>query len=374
MELEFSREQKLMRQSIAEMIAKECPADRVREIEETESGYDPVVWGKMADLGYLGVVFPEKYEGYGGQFIEAVILLEEMGKAVFPSPFFTTVIQCGLLVLDTGTEKQKKEILGKIADGKMIISLAQHEEDGSYFPSDIRMTAVFKDNSWLLSGKKMFVINANIADKFIVAAKAIPEGLTLFVVDANHPQIVINKIPTIGPENNYEVIFNEACVNENSILGAPGRGEHALEPLNAKSAVAKASEMVGGCWACIKKTASYAKQRKQYGKPIGSFQVIQHYMANMLLEYDTIENYLYFIASLIDGGKAYLKDSYALKACVNEAYKFISERAIQIHGAFGTTFEGEMGRYYRKAKGDEYIIADSDHCHERVFSELIRSN
>jgi len=370
MDFGFTEEQEMLRNMAAKFFEKECPYDKVRELEESDLGYSPEMWAKMAELGWLGVLFPEEYGGYGGQFTDIALIMEEMGKAAFPSPFFSTVIQCGLTILEGGSEEQKNDLLGRIAEGSLIMALAQFEEEGSYLPAGIRLNAGLHGDHYVLNGTKMFVMDANVADKLIVVAGAGDAGITLFLVDAKDPGITITKMPTIAMDNNCEVIFKEVKIPKDNILWEVGKGWEILERIAPKAAVAKSAEMVGGCRICIDKSNAYAKERVQYGKPIGGYQIIQHYMANMLLAYDTTYNYLYKVVWMIDQGMEVGLEASAVKAALNEQYKFISERAIQIHGAIGTSREYDTGLFYRRAKASEYIVGDSSYHYEKIAQGL----
>jgi alkylation response protein AidB-like acyl-CoA dehydrogenase len=371
MNLDFTSEQEMLRDSASKFFANECPYDRVKELEETEAGYSPGLWQKMAELGWQGLIFPEEYGGYDAPFMDLVILSEEMGKAVCPSPFFSTVIQCGLTLLEGGTENQKKELLPKIAEGILIMALAHYEADGSYLPSGVQMRAETREGHYLLNGAKLFVAEANLCEKLIVVARTDNGGPTLFLVEANDPGIMITKMSTICKDNLCEVTFKDIAVDKDRVIGSVGKGWEILETVEAKAAVVKAAEMVGGCRACIDITAAYAKQREQYGMPIGGFQIIQHYMANMLIRYDVSVNYLYQVAWMVDEGLDFVTEASALKASVNEHYKFISERAVQIHGAIGTSREADIALFYRKAKSYEYVCGDSDYHYEKVIQNLL---
>ncbi len=368
MDLDFNSEQKMLRDSAARFLANECPYDHVKEIEESEEGYDPDLWRQVAELGWTGLLFPEKYGGYEGQFLDLVIIEEEIGKAVFPSPFFTTVIQCGLAILEGGTEEQKEDLLAQISEGSLIMALAQYEEDASFSPAALTMKAEPQGDDYTLNGTKMFVVDANIADKLLVAAQAGDKGLSLFVVDAKEPGLTITKMPTIGMDNTCEVNFKDVKA---SLLGEPGTGVAVLEKTAAKAMVAKAAEMVGGARVCIDMTASYAKEREQYGKPIGGYQAIQHYMANMLIAYDTCSNYLYRVACMMDEGQDFETDAFALKACANEAFDFIAERSVQIHGGIGTTREANIGLFYRRAKTYESLLGTSEYQYEKIADKIL---
>ncbi len=359
----------MLRKSVAEFLTKECPYDIVRDIEDSEDGYSPQAWRKMAELGWMELHYPEEFGGYGDPFMDVLIIMEEMGKRAFPSPFFPTVIQCGLVVLAAGSDAQKKVLLPKIAQGKLIMALAQYEVEASYLETGITMPAVPSGDQYILNGTKMFVTDANIAEKMIVAART-DEGVTLFLVDAKDPGITCTRIPTAGMDNTCEVIFKDVAVPAADVLGAPGEGWQALEAMAPKATLAKCGEMLGGAKAGLDMTIAYAKERVQYGKPIGFYQAIQHFLADMQLAYDTAFSYLYKVAWMVDEGMDTTREISALKAKVNENYKFISERCVHIHGGVGTTREYDVGLFYRRAKAFEFVMGDTEHHNEKLAQAL----
>ncbi len=371
MELDFTSEQNMLRDTAAKFFAAECTYEHVKKIEETDAGYDPELWRKVAELGWTGLPFPSTYGGYDGTFMDLIIIQEEIGKAVFPSPFFSTVVQCGFLILEGGTEEQKTDLLGRIATGDLIMALAQFEDETDYDPESIAMTAQPKGDGFVLNGKKMFVMDANIAEKLIVAARAGGSGVSLFLVDAGAPGVAVTKIPTIAKDNTCEVTFGDVAVGKNDMLGAPGAGGALLEKMNLKAAVARAAEMVGGCKVCIDVSAAYARSREQYGNPIGGYQAIQHFMANMLLAYDTSSNYLYAVARMVDEGDDFARDAGALKAHVNESFRYVTERAVKIHGGIGTTREADVGLFYRRAYPFALSCGGTEYHYERVAASLL---
>ena len=371
MDLDFTSEQTMLRDSAAKFFASECTYEEVKKIEETSEGYSPELWRKVAELGWTGLLFPGAYGGYDGTFMDLVIIQEEMGKAVFPSPFFATVIQCGLLILEGGAEEQKADLLGRISEGSLIMALAQYEEETDYDPSTITMTAQPKGDGYVLNGTKLFVMDANIADKLIVAARAGGAGLSLFLVDARNPGIKITKMPTVAKDNASEVIFKDVRVANADMLGAPGSGGTMLEKMYAKATVAKAAEMVGGCKVCIDISAAYARSREQYGNPIGGYQAIQHFMANMLLAYDTSSNYLYAVTRMIDDGDDFTRDASALKAHLNESFRYVTERAVKIHGGIGTTREADIALFYRRAHTHALTCGSTSYHYEQIAENLL---
>ena len=371
MDLNFNKMQDMLRKSVSEFLAKECPYETVKELEESEMGYSPELWGKVVDLGWPGLPFPEAYGGFGGDFMDMVIIQEEMGKKVFPSPFFATVVQCGYAIMEGGAEAQKKELIPKIANGEILLALAQHEDDPGYTKGCIQMAAKATGDRYVLNGTKMFVLDANIADRLIVAAKPDDTDVTLFLVDAKDPGVTISKMPTIAMDNTCEVIFKDVKVPKQDILGEAGKGFETLEKVMTKAAIAKAAEMIGGAKVSIDMTADYAKKRVQYGKPIGGFQIIQHYMANMSIAYDTIYNYLLRVACMVDAGEDVTLSASVLKAKTNENFKFIVDRAVQIHGGIGTTREYNAALFFRRAKAWEFVCGDTDFHTDRVADRIL---
>jgi len=369
MDLDFNKEQEMLRKSVAEFLSKECPFDTVREIEDSATGYDKKIWQKMAKLGWMEIHVPEAYGGLGDPFVDMTIILEEMGKKAFPSPFFSTVILSGLTLMEGGSEKQKKALLPKIAAGKLIISLAQYEEEAGYLESAIHLSAQPEGDDYILNGTKMFALDANIADLLIVAART-PDGVTLFLVNPKTSGVSIQKMQTIGRDNNCVVTLENVKISKDDMIGSPGEGWQIIEKMTPKATVAKCAEMLGGCEVSIAMTATYAKERVQYGTPIGGFQAIQHYMADMRIAYDTSIYYLHKVAWMLDEGMDVTKEVSALKAQVNEQYKFITERAVQIHGGIGTTREFNIGLFYRRAKAFEYILGDTDYHQNKIADAL----
>ncbi|MBT7155613.1 MAG: acyl-CoA/acyl-ACP dehydrogenase [Deltaproteobacteria bacterium] len=370
MNLDYTKEQDMLRKSVDEFLSKECPFDDVREIEDSESGFSAAKWKKMAKLGWMELYFPEEYGGLGDPFGDVAIIMEEMGKKAFPSPFFSTVIQCGLILLAGGSDKQKKELLPKIAAGKLIMSLAQLEEEGSYRATGINLPAQRTAGGFILNGIKMFAMDANIADKLIVAARVVEEGIALFLVDAKDPGINYTKMDAIGKDNLCRVTFKDVKVGDGDLIGGVGEGWEILEQMAQKATLAKCAEMLGGCAESIEMTNAYAKQREQYSTPIGGFQAIQHYMADMQIAYDTSLYYMQKVAWMMDEGMDTTKELSALKAQVNEKFKFITERAVQIHGGIGTTREFNIGLFYRRAKAHEYIMGDTDYHYAKLAEAL----
>ncbi|MBU2647343.1 acyl-CoA/acyl-ACP dehydrogenase [bacterium] len=366
MDLDYTKEQGMLRRSVSEFLSKECPYDKVREVEESDRGYDPATWKKMARLGWMEIAIPEAYGGLGDPFLNTTIVLEEMGRKAFPSPYFTTAVWCSLILSAGATDKQKKALFPSIAQGEMILALAQLETDGGQDSSGISMQAELAGGQYRLNGTKMFVLDANIADKIIVAARVADKGISLFLVDATSAGVSCQKLPSLGMNNVCEVQFDNVKVNPSEIIGPIGKGWDILERVARHAIIAKCAEMLGGCRESIDITAEYAKHRVQYDTPIGGFQIIQHYMADMKIGYDTCLYYFHKLAWMVDAGLDVSRESSILKAQVNDQYKSITEKAVQIHGGVGTTREFNIGLFYRRAKAFESILGDSDYHLEKL--------
>ncbi|HUU63446.1 MAG TPA: acyl-CoA dehydrogenase [Dehalococcoidia bacterium] len=375
MNLDFSEEQKMFRAAARDFLASECPKSKVRELEESEKGHDPELWRKVADLGWIGLIIPEQYGGSGSEFTSLVVLFEEIGRNIFPSPLFSTVVLGALLILQYGNEEQKQKFLPRIARGETIMSLALIESSASYEPSSIRVKAELQEGGYVINGIKLFVNDAGVADYLSVVArtaeKADPkEGITLFLVDAESPGIRIEVMPTIARDKQCEVSFSDVRVHPGDILGEEGRGWKIVDRILEQAAVLKCAESVGAMEAVVDMTTEYAKERVQYGKAIASFQVIQHYLANMTARTLTAKGMTYRASWMVQQGMPCTVEVSAAKAWANEAYKFVTERAVQIHGAIGMTRDHDIGLYYRRAKAADVIFGDTDLHHERVAQQL----
>ncbi|MEE8470351.1 MAG: acyl-CoA dehydrogenase family protein [Dehalococcoidia bacterium] len=371
MDLDLSEEQEMLRSTARDFLTKECPKTLVRELEDDEKGYSPELWKKMAELGWMGLVLPEEYDGMGMGFMDLIILLQEMGRNIVPGPFFCTVVLGSLPISFAGTEEQKKELLPGIASGEIVMTMALTEPNARYDAAGITTKAVAQGDHYVINGTKLFVENAHIADRIICATRtketATPEeGITLFLVDAKDPGIKCEVVPTIGADKLCEVVLENVSVARKNILGEPDNGWPIVVKSVEHATVAKCAEMVGGAEAAFDMTLAYVKERVQYGRPIGSFQVIQHYCANMWTNVDTSRNLLYLTAWRVAEGLATAKDVAVAKGWINEAYKFVTERAVQCHGAIGLTRDHDIGLYYRRAKAAELAFGDTDFQQEAV--------
>jgi alkylation response protein AidB-like acyl-CoA dehydrogenase len=365
----------MLKKSAREFLSKECPKKLVRELDESDAGYPKDLWKKMSDLGWMGLAYPEKYGGNGGSFLDLAVLLEEMGYNILPGPFFSTVVLGGFTLLDAGSEEQKKQYLEKIANGDAIMTLALMEEDGTYSAGSINMTAEAKGDGYVLNGTKLFVPDANVADYMLVATRtkkgSKPEsGITLFIVDAKSAGIQTTLLKTLASDKLCEVIFKDVKVAKANVVGKVNEGWKVIESTLQKAAVAKCAEMVGGSQASLDMAVAYAKERVQFGHPIGSFQAIQHYCANMVTDVDGSRFIMYKAAWTVSEGLPSEMVVSMAKAWTSDAFKRVAVLAHQIFGAIGFTMDHDMHLYFRRAKAGELAYGDADYHRNIVAQQL----
>jgi len=375
MDFGFSEQQEMLRTMARDFLTKECTKAKVRELDKDKLGYSPQMWKNMANLGWQGLVFPEKYGGTEASFVDLVVILEEMGRNITPGPFFSSIALCALPILEFGTEEQKEKYLSQIANGEAIWTLALTEPSASYEPSEITMNANAKGDNYILNGEKIFVADAHIANFLLVVARTAKsnnpeEGITLFIVDAKNPSLAIEHIPTMAGDRQFQVMFNKVNVSKASILGTVDKGWDIVNYILQRAAVLKCAEISGACQAVLDMTSTYAKERIQFDRPIGSFQAVQHKLADMLIDVEAIQYLLYQAAcGIADGEPSQLQISIA-KAKASEAYQNICIDGITAHGAIGFTYDHDIGLYYRRVRAAEFAAGNVDLHKELIAVEL----
>ncbi|MBL7125244.1 MAG: acyl-CoA/acyl-ACP dehydrogenase [Dehalococcoidales bacterium] len=375
MDLVLSEEQEMLKKMAHDFLTDKFPKTVVKEIEESEPGYSPESWREMAELGWMGLVFPEKYAGADMSFLDLAVLLEEMGRACLPGPYFSTVILGGLTILDAGSEEQKQEYLPKIASGEAIFTLALTESSARYDAAAIETKAAADNNAFILNGTKLFVPDAHIADYMLVIARTDEKskgeyGTTIFIVDAKSPGISYTVLKTIANDKLCEVVFDQVSVPKENILGQLNQGWNEVQKIIQRAAVAKCCEMVGCIQQALDMTVDYAKERKQYDRPIGSFQVIQHYCVDMATDVDGTRLSTYQAAWMLSEGLPCTKEVAIAKAWAGEACQRVMALAHQIHGAIGVTIDHDLQYYTRRAKAAEVTFGDANFYREVVAQEM----
>jgi alkylation response protein AidB-like acyl-CoA dehydrogenase len=368
----FNDEQELLRSTARKFFENECGSDTVRRLMETPEGISPDLWTKLAEQGWLGLVYPEAYDGMGLGLVDLVVLMEEMGRAVVPGPYFSAVLLGGLAIAEAGSEAQKKEWLPKIAAGDRRVALAWMEPSAQLGPAGVTLTAVEKGGKYTLSGTKLFVHDAHTADALVVAARTRPgagaDGVSLFLLPRGTKGLEVTLLPTMDQTRKLcEVALSDVTVGSDALLGAAGAGWAPLARVLDRATVALCAEMCGGAQKVLDMTVEYAKIRQAFGRPIGSYQGVKHRAADMLVDVENSKSITYYAAWALDenAAEAPLAVSMA-KAYVSDAYRRVAAAGIQLHGGIGFTWEHDLHLYFKRAKGSEFTFGDATHHRERV--------
>lgn len=375
MDLALSEEQEMLRSMARDFLTDKCPKTLVREMEADEKGYSPRLWQEMAGLGWMGLVLSEEHGGSGMSLLDLAILVEEMGRACLPGPFFSTVILSALPIMDIGSVEQKEKYLPEIASGKAIFTLALTEPSARFDAASITVKATTDKDDYIIDGTKLFVPDAHVADYILCVARTSeqknPEdGITIFLVDAKSPGLSNTVLKSIAGDKLCEVVFNQVRVPKENILGELDRGWGEVKKIIERAAVIKCCETVGGIQQVLEMTIDYAKERKQFNRPIGSFQVIQHYCVNMATDVDGIRFSTYQAAWKLSEGIPCRQEVATAKAWAGDACRRVLALAHQIHGAIGITMDHDLQLYTRRLKAVETTFGDADFHREIVAQEM----
>jgi len=276
LDFELNEDQRILQKSARDFLKKECPKDLVRNLADADPGHSTELWQKIAALGWMGLLVPEKYDGIGWSFVEQAVLLEEMGYALCPAPFISTTILGAQTLLMAGNEEQKRGILPNIVAGDLILTMALTESDGGCEPSALNLMAMRKGDEWVLNGIKLFVPDALTADYILCVARTtdstLEKGLSLFLVKTKALGVNITPLKTVSKDKQYEISFSNVCLKPGAIVGPVDGAWPAIHAIINMAGLARAAETVGVMRAVLDMTVAYAKERVQFGRPIGSFR------------------------------------------------------------------------------------------------------
>jgi len=365
----FSEEQEELRRIVRSFLEDKSPETEVRRLMETTEGYDPSVWSQMGEqLGLQGLIVPEEFGGSGYSYIELIVVLEEMGRALLCAPFFSTVALAANTLIHSGDAAAQATHLPGIASGETIATLAFTEENGRWDEAGITMAATASADGWTLSGTKMYVLDGHTANLVLVAART-GAGVSLFAVDADAAGLVRTPLATMDQTRKQARL--EFSDTPATLIGTEGAGWSVLERVLDLAAVALAAEQVGGAQQCLDMSVEYAKVRVQFGRPIGSFQAIKHKCADMLLEVESAKSAAYYAGWCAAELNDELPSVASLaKAYCSEAYFHASAENIQIHGGIGFTWEHPAHLYFKRAKSSELLFGDPVY-HRELLAQRI---
>ena len=375
MDIGLNEQQEMLKRTAREFLEANCPKKLVRECEDGELGYSPQLWRQMADLGWLGLPLPEAYGGLGMGLVDLAVLCEEMGRAAAPGLFHSTVVQGALAILEAGTEAQKQRFLPSVAAGDLLLALALTEPTASYRPEDLHLSARREGDGFVVEGTKLFVADARVADYLVVVARTSPGGsdgggLTLFLVDGRSEGIERVPLDTIAGDKQCEVTFHGVRVGAEDVLGPVDQAWQPLSRVMDVATTMKCAEMVGGMRFALEMSLDYAKQRVAFGRPIGSFQAIQHKFAQMVTEVDSAYLALYEAAWRLDEGLSAEVSVSLAKATASEAYWHVCYEGHEIHAGVAFFFEHDLQLYTRRAKAAEHLWGSAAYHRQRMARYL----
>jgi alkylation response protein AidB-like acyl-CoA dehydrogenase len=372
MDLGLSEEQELLKNTARDFLEKECPETLVREMEDDEKGYSPDLWKKMAEQGWQGLLIPEQYGGAGFGFLDLIVLIEEFGRALVPGPFISTQVGGVLPILEGGTDQQKSYALPKIASGEDIWTLAYTEPSARFDTEGVQLEVKEDGNDLVLNGTKLFVRDANVANFFTVVGRRPgtkgDDGIELVIVNATADGITQTQLKTIAADKQAEVKFENVRVPKASIIAG---GAALLKKIQRKATIIECAYLVGLGQMDFEISVQYAKDRIQFGRPIGSFQAIQHKAADMVTDVDGARFIMYRAAWSVDQNEDDADmNVHMAKAWCSEATRRVVAHGQQIHGGIGFTKDYKIQLYFRRQKASELAWGDSDYHRELVASGL----
>jgi len=373
MDIGFTEEQELLRDTARRFLESECNTQFVRRRMAEPAAVTDEFWQKLAEQGWLGIIYPEEEGGSGLGLVDLVVLMEEMGRAVMPGPFLSTVLLGGAAIGDAGTPAQRQQWLPQIAAGTAKAALAWTEPDLRWDAAGVTASAREAAAGFTLSGTKLFVGDAHLADILVVAARTrdgstMEDGVSLFLVPKDTPGLAITVLPTIDETRKLcEVRLDNVVLPMAALIGERHRGWVPLSRVIARATVALAAEMCGGAQQVLDMTVAYAKIRIAFGKPIGSYQGVKHQAADMLVAIENAKSLTYYAAWAMDQGleEAPLAVSMA-KAAASDMYRKVAGTGIQLHGGIGMTWEHDLQLYFKRARASEVAFGDATWHRERV--------
>jgi len=382
MNFELSEEQQMLKKAARDFLENECPEHVVREAEASDSSYSPELWKRAAELGWLGLIYPEKYGGCGMSILDMAILYEEMGRALFPSPHLSTVVLCGLTILKAGSEEQKANILPKIVNGELILALALTEPEASWngkgwVAEGITIPANTEGNDYSISGTKLFIHDAHIADYILVAARTRKSrkaeyGITLFLIDAKSPGISYTMLrTTAGDKRQSEVVFDKVRVSKKNIVGKLHGGWAPLEKVLKIGAVLLSAQMVGSGDKAMELALDHAKTRIQFEMPIGIHNWVQEYCIMAFADVQGTRNLVYQAAWMLSEDIPCDLEVAMTKARANEAIVDAHWQAHQVLAGVGfTSQDGVLPLHTKRGKVCQLYLGDTDHYLEMAAQQV----
>lgn len=371
MDFGLSEEQEMLQQSAREFLTQECPPTFVRELFKDRDGFSRELHRKMAEQGWTGLLIPEAYGGLGLGMLDMALLLEEMGRAVVPGPFMFSSVLATLALMQGGSTAQKKTWLPRLASGEAVGTLAFLEADDRLDAAGITLKAKKSRDGYTLSGTKMFVPFAAVADVLLVAARTRgrgEDGVTLIVLERETPGLTIKPLEIFDLTRRvYEVECKDVTVPQTAVVGSEGQGWKILARLIDAACIALAADSLGGAQRALEMAVEYTKMRTQFNRPIASFQALKHLAAEMASEIEPARALVWYAAHAFDTHPREASRAAALaKARLSDVYSRTTNRAVQMHGGIGFTWEHDIHFWFKRAKWNEFAFGDATFHRERL--------
>ena len=365
----FTDEQELLRQEVRKLLAARAPMAEVRKLADTPEGFSRDLWNQMGELGWLGLTIPEAHGGAGLGWVDLVVLLEETGRSLFPSPLIATTLAAAAIA-EAGTTAQQAHWLPRLADGSAIGTVAVLEAGDRLGSEGIQLRGEPVDGGWQLRGEKRSVLDATAADLLVVAFRTGDgvDDVALALVESGVAGLAIEMTPSIDATKRVaRVRFDGVQVPRDAVLGAPGRAAPVLARLLDRGALAVTAEAIGAAEEAVRLTVEYAKERVQFGSPIGRFQGVKHPLAEMYVDVESFKPLLYYAAWCLDEGDADAARAVSMaKAYASEAFPRIGIDGVQLHGGVGYTWEYDIQLYLKRSKWVRPTFGDADFHYDRV--------
>ena len=377
MDFSNTEEQQMLQESVQKFVYKSYDFDTRKQIIASEKGFSQENWDLFAELGWLTVPFKEDDGGFGGSAVDLAVMMEEFGKAMLVEPFIATAVLAGGVISEQGSAEQKAELLPKIMEGSLQLACAYAEQGSRFNLANIKTSAVVEGDTVILNGSKTAVLNGSNAEILLVAARESgattdSEGISVFMVDASSAGVSIQSFANVDGKKSAEISLKDVSVPVSQRLGTSGSALQALQDGVDRATLAVSAEAVGAMESLLHKTVEYSKTRKQFGTAIGTFQALQHRMADMFIECQLARSIVIMAAMKLDGGESALektKSVSAAKSRIGRAIQKVGQEAIQIHGGIGMTEELDVGHLFKSVTAAEIMFGNTDY-HTQRFASL----
>ncbi len=376
MDFSNTEEQQMLQESVQKFVHKSYDFDTRNKIMATEKGFSEESWALFAELGWLTVPYAEADGGFGGSAVDLTVMMEEFGKAMLVEPFVATAVLSGGLISEQGSADQKADLLPKIMEGTLQLACAYAEPGSRFNLANIKTSAKADGDSVVLNGSKTAVLNGSNAETLLVVARETGaatdrDGISVFMVDAASEGVTIQAFANVDGKKSAEITLKDVRVPGSARLGEAGSALGALESIIDRATLAVSAEAVGAMEALLQKTVEYSKTRKQFGTAIGTFQALQHRMADMFIECQLARSIVIMAAMKLDGGESVAEKAKAVSAAksrIGKAIRKVSQEAIQIHGGIGMTEELDVGHLFKLVTAAEIMFGNTDYHTERFAS------